>query len=148
MRPGYLIYNTGPLNPENLKRLEGLLCDHLSWEDTIYVSTHSTTDQSTDSTIVQHGEPMSFIGATCKSMGQGLLTGVEMTRRQLHYQGHPSMGDKYQNWEPGALCTAYRQLNRLERVLSRWLFLFLIPLGSWSGFSVSAAQLSLRLAHA
>ena len=46
-----------------------------------------TTDQSTDTTKVQLGEPMSFIGVTYRNMGEELLIGTEMTQRQLHHQG-------------------------------------------------------------
>lgn len=42
------------------------------------------TDQSTDTTNAQFGEPMSFIGITYKWMGEGLFTGAEVT--QSHHQ--------------------------------------------------------------
>ena len=60
----------------------------------------------------------------------GFLTGISV-RGYLQEQkwlkdscitkAHPSMGDSSQSWEPGAHCTACRQLNRLESVLSRCL---------------------------
>lgn len=47
------------------------------------------TDQSAHTTKVLLGEPMGFIGVTYRNMGEGLLTGAEMTQRQLHHQGSP-----------------------------------------------------------
>ena len=55
------------------------------------------TDQST--TKVQLGEPMSFIGVTYRNMGEGLLTGAEMTQGQLYHQSPPHYGP--QKREPG-----------------------------------------------
>lgn len=40
------------------------------------------TDQSLDTTKVQLGEPMSFIGFIHKNMSEGLLIGAEMTEKQ------------------------------------------------------------------
>ena len=37
------------------------------------------TDQSAHTTKVLLGEPISFIGVTYRNMGEGLLTGAEMT---------------------------------------------------------------------
>ena len=50
-----------------------------------------------------------------------------MTHRQLHHQSPPQPGDSSQSWEPGAHCTARRQLRQLsvlENVFSRLLCLF------------------------
>ena len=41
---------------------------------------------SKDTTKDQLGEPMSFIGITYRNIIEGLLTGAEMTQRQLHHQ--------------------------------------------------------------
>ena len=46
-----------------------------------------TPDLSMDTTIVQFNESMSFIAITHGNMGEGLLTGAEMTQRQLQHQG-------------------------------------------------------------
>jgi hypothetical protein len=51
------------------------------------------TDQSAHTTKVLLGELISFIGVTYRNMGEGLLTGAEMTQKQLHRQSLPSMGD-------------------------------------------------------
>lgn len=40
-----------------------------------------------DATKAQLGEPVNFIGVTYWNMGEELLTGTEMTDRQLHRQG-------------------------------------------------------------
>lgn len=50
-----------------------------------------TTDQSKDTTEVQLGELMSFIEVTYRYVGQELLTGAELTPRQLITKAHPSM---------------------------------------------------------
>ena len=49
-----------------------------------------TKDESTDITEVQLVEPKSFIGVTNRSVGEELLlTGTEMSQRQLHHQYPP-----------------------------------------------------------
>lgn len=42
---------------------------------------------------------MSFIGVTYRSMGEGLVTGADMTQIQLHHQGLPHGGAAYKSWE-------------------------------------------------
>ena len=69
-----------------------------------------TRDQCTDTTKVQLGEPMSFIGVTYRSVGEGLLTEAD----DYITKTHPSMGDSSQNWDPGVHCTTCRQLNKLN----------------------------------
>ena len=49
------------------------------------------TDQSKDPTGVQLGEPMSSIEVTYRNVGEGFLTGGEMTPRFT--KSNPSMGD-------------------------------------------------------
>jgi hypothetical protein len=51
-----------------------------------------TTDQGMDSTTIQLGGPMSFIGATYRNMGEGLLTGAEITLGQPHHKSLPQRG--------------------------------------------------------
>ena len=58
------------------------------------------TDQSAHTTEVLHGEPISFIGVTYRNMGEGLITGAEMTQRQLYHQSPHSVGDSSKSWEP------------------------------------------------
>lgn len=82
----------------------------------------TTVDQSTDTTKVQLGEPMTSV-VTYRNMDAWLLMGAEVTHRQLHYQGPPQQG--WQLTKAGKLrahCTACRQLHRLESVLSKWLW--------------------------
>jgi hypothetical protein len=50
------------------------------------------TDQSTDTTNIQLGEPVSFIHLTYWSIGEGLLTGEEMTQSQMYHQGPSKHG--------------------------------------------------------
>lgn len=54
------------------------------------------TEQRMDTTKVQFSEPVSFIRVIYRNMDEGLLTGVEMTQRQLHHKFQPSMGDSSQ----------------------------------------------------
>ena len=54
-------------------------------------------DQSAHTTKVLVDEPISFIGVTYRNMGEGLVTGAEMTQKLLHRQSLPSMGDRSQN---------------------------------------------------
>ena len=81
-----------------------------------------TTDQNTDITKVKLGEPRRFL--------LGLLIGI-WVRASLQEQkwltdsciskAHSGRGDSSQSWEPGAHCTACRQLNKLKSVPSKWL---------------------------
>jgi hypothetical protein len=47
---------------------------------------------NTDDTKVQLREPMSFIEVTYRNMGEGLLTGAEITQRKMHHQSAPQDG--------------------------------------------------------
>lgn len=58
------------------------------------------TDQSTDATKVQLDKPVSFIGVTYRNMGEGFLTGAEMTQTPCITKAHPSMNDISQSLEP------------------------------------------------
>lgn len=57
------------------------------------ISTHLDkeiiADQSKDSYEVQLGKPLGCIGATSRSMNEGLLTGPGMTQRQLCHRQTP-----------------------------------------------------------
>ena len=46
-----------------------------------------------DTFRIQLGEPMNFIGVTYRSMGEGSLTGADMTQDSCVIKAHPSMGD-------------------------------------------------------
>jgi hypothetical protein len=50
-------------------------------------------DPSMDTFRIQLGEPMNFIGVTYRSMGEGSLTGADMTQDSCVIKAHPSMGD-------------------------------------------------------
>ena len=54
------------------------------------------TDQSAHTMKVLLGELIPFIGDTCRNISEGLVTGVEITQRQLHRQSLPSIGDSSQ----------------------------------------------------
>lgn len=78
-----------------------------------------TTDQSSDTTRVQHGEAVGFIGVIYRSVGEGLHSRSRNDSESSHTtEAHSSMGDISQSWGPGAPCTACRQLSVLESVLS------------------------------
>ena len=79
------------------------------------------TKQNTDTNKVQLSEPMSFTGSTDRNMGDGLLTETEILKDSCITKAHPSVVAAYKNWEPGPCCTACRQLNRLDGVLSKCL---------------------------
>lgn len=44
---------------------------------------------SMDTIKIILGEPVNFIGVIYRSMGEGLLTGAEMTHGQLYHQSLP-----------------------------------------------------------
>ena len=89
------------------------------------------TDQSAHTTRVLLGEPISFIGVTYRNMGEGLVTGAEMTQRQLHCQSLPSVGDSSQKLGTWRNCTAYRWIKGLENVHSRCLSWSKLLADSW-----------------
>lgn len=68
------------------------------------------TNQSMDTTTVQFGEPVGFIGITYRTIGERLLTGTEMTQRQLPHQSPPQHRNSSQICEPGAHGTVCKQL--------------------------------------
>ena len=71
-------------------------------------------DQSENTTTAELGEPVSFIGVTYRNMGKELLTGAEMTQRQLHHgKATPKLMTAHESWKPRACCTLCRQVNRL-----------------------------------
>lgn len=71
-------------------------------QHTCHILTHpdreSKADQNTDTTKVQLHEPMSFIGVLYGNMGEGLLTGVDMTHGQLHRQSTDDRSQKLGTW--------------------------------------------------
>ena len=67
-----------------------------------------TTDQSMNT-----NKPMSFIGVTYRGRYKSKTIASPKTT--------PAWGTAHKSWEPGVHCTIYRQLNRLESVLSKWL---------------------------
>lgn len=48
---------------------------------------------STDATNVQLREAMSSIEVTCRDVGEGLLSGAEVTQERCIVKAHPRMGD-------------------------------------------------------
>lgn len=62
---------------------------------------------------------MSFGGFTYSNMGEDLLTGEEMTQRQLYASPKTTLAwmTTQKIWEPGVYCTL--NYNRLESVISR-----------------------------
>ena len=69
----------------------GMLCDKMFPGEAqhiclLFPARKLTTDQSTTITKVQLGESIHFIGVTYRNMGEGLLIGAELTKRQLLHQ--------------------------------------------------------------
>lgn len=52
---------------------------------------------------IQLGEPVSFTGVTYRNMGEGLLTGAEVTQRQLPQQTKATQAwvTTHNSWKPG-----------------------------------------------
>lgn len=78
-------------------------------------------DQSKDNIKVKVGEPVSFTGV----MSEGYVWGVTYrTRSDPRTAASPKPTQPwmmpYKSWETEAYCTAGRQLNCLENVLSKW----------------------------
>ena len=84
-----------------------------------------------DTTKVQPGEPMSFIGVTYGNRVRGYLQEQKWLKGSSITKAHPGWVTAHKSWD-GAPCTTCNQLNRLDSVLSRCL--------SWSNF-FQAAQL-------
>lgn len=53
------------------------------------------TYQRTDITKVQHGGPMRFIEVSYGKVGKELLSGSEVSKRQLHHKSYPKMSKIY-----------------------------------------------------
>lgn len=66
------------------------------------------TVQRTDTPkVFQLGKPMSFTRVTYKNMRERLLTGAEITQRQMHHQSSPQ--HEWQLTGAGAHCIVYRK---------------------------------------
>lgn len=107
--------------------LAGMCCvikSFLETESTLVFLPQIENPQQTEAripSISKLDELVGFIGVAYKTMGEGLLIGAERTQRQLYHQAHFTEGESPQSWEPGAHCTAFRQLIKLEGVFSRCL---------------------------
>lgn len=76
-------------------------------------------EQSMDITKVQHGEPMSSIWVSYRSVGEEFLRGAEMTQKRIHHQSAPQHG-----WQLTKLGIwngqhSLRLINKFENVLSK-----------------------------
>lgn len=88
-------------------------------ERCVQISTHprlGTDDKVKKITKVQFIELMSFIGVSYRNIGEELLKGLEMTKRQLYFQSPPSPAwiTSLESWNPGPPYTTCRQLKRWE----------------------------------
>ena len=96
--PRGLVFLT-PKNPKYLSAqylLYLLLCDKTFPGETQHTCLFTPdkepiTDQNTETTKVQLGEPVSFIRVAYRNMGRDFLIGAEMTYRQLHHQSPPHL---------------------------------------------------------
>lgn len=92
-----------------------------------------TTEQSTNTAQVQLGE---FYWSYLYEYGRG-QNNVQ-GQKSCITKAHSSMGDSSQSWGPGALCTAYWQLNRsLSLPRSSVGFNFFHAVGCFLHFAVS-----------
>lgn len=90
----------------DLEDCECLLCDTIPREMSTNVCSHpdreAMTDQSKETTQVQHAKPMNFISVTIRT---------EITQRQLHHQKPtPLWRTAHESWKPGVHCMTCRQL--------------------------------------
>lgn len=69
-----------------------------------------------DTTKVQLGESMCFIGVMYGNVSEASLTGTEMIQTAVSSKLTPVYVTTHKSWEPGAYCTACRYLNRLKNV--------------------------------
>lgn len=72
----------------------------------------STTDQRTDKTKVQFSEPLSFIGATFRNLGEMLLRNRKYSKTAAWPL--PAWLTAHKAGNPAVLCTTFKQLSRLE----------------------------------
>lgn len=79
----------------------GLLSDKIFlWRFSTHLLTSDMKliiDQSMGITTAQLGEPMNFIEVNDGNMGEELLTGTEMSQRQLHHQSPPRPGTAHKS---------------------------------------------------
>lgn len=73
------------------------------------------SDQSEETTKVQPGKPLNFFVVMNRSVVEVLLvTGTEMTQRQVHYEmPTPAWVTVHKSWKHRVYCTICRQLNEL-----------------------------------
>ena len=74
-----------------------------------------------DITKVQHSDPVSLTGVTCKSMCEGKDRSRNDSKTAAGSRPTPAWVTAHESWDPGAHCTACRQLSRAESVPSTWL---------------------------
>lgn len=95
-----------------------MLCDSVlrKTRTTVYLTPYRepTTDLNKKTRKVQFGEPMSLTGVTYKNIEEPSLSGAKTILKDTCIPEKVSM-------ETGLHCTSSRQLNGLERVLSRYL---------------------------
>lgn len=129
-----------------------MLCDR-TFPGTHNIPTYTPQIGSPWQTKLQISNPTWWwneFGVTFWNMTEGFLAEAEMTPG-LHSQGPPQHRWGFTeagSWEPGALCTVCRQLNRWKSILSKWLSCSQLLLGS-SAFASSQllalAQFYLRM---
>lgn len=80
------------------------------------------TNESTDSSRAQFGEPLSFIGITYRNMGEGLFTGAKKdSKTTAPLNPTPARVTPHESWKPGTYFTACKQFHMLKNVLSKLL---------------------------
>lgn len=77
-----------------------------------------------------------WIPAKSNLVNQWVLLQQEMTQTVISPKPTPTWVTAHKSWEPGAHCTACRQLNRLRSVFSNWLSWSKSLQSRWSGLSL------------
>lgn len=90
----------------------------LLWEEPCLLTSDKEGNRPKHRLTGSNCKSLPFTGATQRNVGEGLLTGVEMTQRQLNHQS-PPQHRAHQGWSPGGPDRDCRQFNRLESVLPR-----------------------------
>lgn len=74
-------------------------------------------DQSADSTRLQLGEPLSFIWVTYRNIGERVTYSLEMIQKTAATPNSTLAWVRaHKNWKLESCYTAYRKLDRLDRV--------------------------------
>ena len=92
------------------------------------------TEQITDTTKVHLGEPLVLLVSLTGIWARGYLQQQKYLKDSCIFKTQPNMSNISQTWENRAYYIACRQFKKLGNILSKWLTLSKLLLGSLASF--------------